>query len=319
LDDESVPSDRSSPLKALPTAGRSAPAQVFSRRKWRGPALRLTRLLVLTYIGLAAVLYTFQTSVIFPGASTQGQLYAQVAPRPGTELVRLGTPRDQEVVALFGPALTALGKPHPEPAKRPTLIYFYGNAMCLNDSISTVEQFRRLGLNVITPDYLGYGMSGGRPSEQACQETADAVYDYLISKRGIDKSKIIASGWSLGGAVAIDLARRRPVGGLIAFSTFTSGVDLARRLLPFLPVSLLLHHRFDSLSKIPHAGCPILIGHGRLDQIIPFEMAKRLAAAARSPVTTLWIDEADHNDFFHVAGRRIDDAVSEFVRGCFRS
>jgi fermentation-respiration switch protein FrsA (DUF1100 family) len=271
------------------------------------------RLFAITYIGLAAVLYTFQTSVIFPGASTQGQPYSQVQPRPGTELVRLRTARGEEVVALFGPALTALGEPNPEPDRRPILIYFYGNAMCLSDSLSVVEQFRRLGLNVIAPDYLGYGMSGGRPSEQGCQETADAVYDYLISTRRIDRAKIIATGWSLGGAVAIDLARRRPVAALMVFSTFTRVADLGRRVLPFLPVSLLLHHRFESATKIPHVGCPILIGHGRRDRIIPFAMAEQLAAAARSPVTKLWVAEADHNDFFHVAGRRIDDAVSEFV------
>lgn len=179
------------------------------------------------------------------------------------------------------------------------------------------DQFRRLGLNVIIPDYVGYGMSGGRPSERGCEDTALAVYDYLTSNRSIPSSQILAGGWSLGAAVAIDLASRKPVAGLMVFSAFTSGVDMGRRLLPFLPVSLLLHHRFDNLSKIHQVGCPILIGHGRLDSMIPFSMAEKLAAAAKSPVTTLWIAQADHNDFFDVAGRRVDDAISEFVGRIF--
>jgi uncharacterized protein len=251
--------------------------------------------------------------VIFPGASTQGDPHAQVRPEPGTELIHLKSSRGEPIVALFGPALRGDGKAHPDPAGRPTLIYFYGNAMCLASALFQFEQFRRLGLNVIIPDYVGYGMSGGRPSERGCEDTALAVYDFLTSNRAVPSSRILAGGWSLGGAVAIDLARRKPVAGLIVFCTFTSGVDLARRLLPFLPVSLLLHHRFENLSKIPHVGCPILIGHGRLDSIIPFSMAEQLAAAAGSPVTTIWIAQADHNDFFDVAGRRVDDAVSDFV------
>jgi uncharacterized protein len=276
--------------------------------------LRLVRILALIYVGVAIVLYTFQTNVIFPGASTQGDPNAQVRPEPGTELIQLKSPRGEPIVALFGSALRGDGTPHPDAANRPTLIYFYGNAMCLASELFQFREFRRLGLNVIIPDYVGYGMSGGRPSERGCEDTALAVYDYLTSPRGIPSSNILAGGWSLGGAVAIDLARRKPVAGLIVFCTFTSGVEMGRRLLPFLPVSLLLHHRFDNLSKIREITCPILIGHGRRDSIIPFAMAERLAATAESPVTTLWIAQADHNDFFDVAGRRVDDAILEFVR-----
>jgi pimeloyl-ACP methyl ester carboxylesterase len=279
--------------------------------------------LVLVYAGVAIVLYTFQTNVIFPGASTQGDPHAQLRPGPGTELIQLRSPHGENIAALFGPALRGDGEPDPDAVRRPTLIYFYGNAMCVASALFQFEHVRRLGLNVVIPDYLGYGMSGGRPSERGCQDTALAVYDYLTTRRGIPTSQILAGGiptsqilaggWSLGGAVAIDLAWRRPVSGLIVFCTFTSGVDMARRLVPFLPISLLLRHRFENLNKLRQIDCPVLIGHGRRDSVIPFGMAERLAAAAKGPVTTLWITQADHNDFFDVAGRRVDDAISEFV------
>jgi uncharacterized protein len=286
--------------------------------RWRTWSVKIVRLLLLVLMGFLFVLFGFQDRIIFPGASTQGIAAAIVRPRPGTELVELATPHGERITALFGPALTPEGKPDSQASTRPALIYFYGNAMCLAYAEQESDRFRRLGLNVIIPDYVGYGMSEGRPSEKGCQATADAAYDYLVSTRGMDPGQIISAGWSLGGAVAIDLASRRKVAGLIAFSAFTSGVDMGRRILPFVPVSLLLRHRFDSQRKIAKIRCPILIGHGRDDDLVPFTMGENLAKAAAGPVTTLWIDRAEHNDFFDVGGRRIDEAIAKFVKGISR-
>ena len=278
--------------------------------------MRFVRIVLLSYLGVLTVLFALQTRLIFPGASTQGQPSAEVHPRTGIELLQLTTKRGERVVALYGTALGPDGWPDPQAANRPTVIYFYGNAMCLNDSTEDVEKFRRLGLNVIIADYVGYGMSSGSASERGCEATADAVYDHLVASRGVRPQRIIAAGWSVGGAVAIDLAAHRQVGGLIAFSSFTSVVDMAHRLLPLVPVRLLLRHRFENLKKIQKITCPILIGHGRLDHLIPFEMGQELAAKSKGPVTTLWIDRADHNDFFEVGGRRIEDAIVKFTREC---
>jgi uncharacterized protein len=283
--------------------------------RWRTWSVKIVRMLLLVFLGYLFVLFAFQDRIIFPGASTQGTAAAIVRPRPGTELVMLATKHGEKVAALFGPALTPEGKPDPQASTRPALIYFYGNAMCLADSGPEFDRFRRLGLNVIVPDYVGYGMSEGRPSEKGCMATADAAYDYLVTTRGMNPGQIISAGWSLGGAVAIDLASRRKVAGLIAFSAFTSGVDMGRRILPFVPVSLLLRHRFDSQRKISNVHCPILIGHGRDDDIVPFTMGEKLAKATAGPVTTLWIDGVEHNNFFDVGDRRINEAVATFVKG----
>lgn len=277
--------------------------------------MKVARIGVLIYLGMVTVLFSLQTRLIFPGASTQGQSFAEVKPRAGTELVTLGTTNGERVVALYGGAILPDGRPDPQAFERPTMVFFYGNAMCLNYATAQLENFRRLGLNVLIPEYVGYGMSSGSASEKGCQATALAAYDYLVTTRKVEPRRIIAAGWSLGGAAAIDLASRKHLGGLIAFSSFTSAVEMARRTLPFVPVSLLLRHRFDNIHKIPKITCPTLIGHGRGDRIIPFEMGEELAARAGGPVTTLWIDRADHNDFFDAGGERIDQAIATFAKG----
>jgi uncharacterized protein len=264
------------------------------------------------------VFFSVQARLIFPGASTQGDPDAEVRPCDGTELVRIKTKHGDTIVALYGGAVLPNGQPDLRAADRPTMIFFYRNEMCLKYAAPQLEEFRRLGVNVLIPEYVGYGMSSGSASEKGCEATAVAAYDYLVAERKVDPDRIIAAGWSLGSAVAIELASQKKVGGLIAFSSFTSGAEMGRRILPFVPVSLLLRHRFDNIHKIAKVTCPTLIGHGRWDRITPFAMGEELAAKAGGPVTTLWIDHADHNDFFEVGGKKIDQAIEAFAEGLNR-
>ena len=293
-----------------------------SRRAWR-PFRSLVRLggfsFVLLFGGLL-VLYAFQTRMIFPGSSTQGTPEAILSPDGGIDLIHLKTARGVPVVAAFGAALTERGEPRADAANRPTMLYFYGNGWCMRWAADgDMEHFRRLGVNVLIPDYVGFGMSGGAPSESGCYETADACLDHLQQREDVDPALIVAVGRSLGGAVAIDLAARRKVAGLVAFCTFTRMVAMARKRFPLLPASLLLKHRFESLDKIARVTCPILLGHGSRDQVVPAEMTTALAIAAAkgTRVTTFTVEGADHNDFYDVGEHQILDSLGAFLKGIF--
>jgi fermentation-respiration switch protein FrsA (DUF1100 family) len=264
--------------------------------------------------GMLAALFGMQTRIIFPGSDSQGKPEAQLPPGLEDLKVILKTASGDRVVALFGPALTPQGAPHPDAAHQPTLLYFYGNGMCLSAAAqANFAWFRRLGVNVMIPDYLGYGLSGGEAGEQGCYQTADACYEHLIARKDIDPHKIVIGGRSLGGGVAIDLASRRPVAGLIAFCTFTSLTEMTRKTYPGAP-TFLLRHKFDSLSKIGRVGCPILLGHGALDSLVPCSMSKTLAEAAKAPVTFFVVDDAEHNDFYDVGERQVHDALVAFFK-----
>ena len=280
------------------------------RRRWLAWLIRVPCLI---YAGVALIFFAIQTWMIFPGSETQGKPEADVRPPPDAELVTLTTSRGDRVVVLFGQALNPDGSPRPDASTCPTLLYFYGNGMSLADATGEFGKFRRLGANVMIPEYVGYGMSGGSAGEIGCRETAEAALAYLETRKDVDRGRVVAAGWSLGGAVALDLAARHPVAGVATFCTFTSMADMGRRVVPFLPVSLLLRHRFENLSKIAKVGCPVLIGHGRQDQMIPFAMSDRLAGAAPGPVTRVTIDEADHNDFFQVGGERVRASLRRFI------
>ncbi|CAN5884340.1 alpha/beta hydrolase [soil metagenome] len=284
-------------------------------RPLRRLILRLAAMAMLLYLGVCLLIYALQTQLIFPGQDTQGTAFAQVRPGPDSELVRLSTANGVPVVGLFGPAKGAEGRVLDDASARPTMLYFYGNGMCLASSLDWFEEYRRIGLNVLIVDYVGYGLSGGSPSEANCYATADAAWAHLQSRPDIDPARIIVGGWSLGGALAVDLAAREPVAGLVVLSSFSSMAEMAASIYPWLPVRLLLRHRFDSLSKMPQVTCPALIGHGEIDPMIPAEMSDRLAASAGGPVRQFVAIGAGHNDFYLIGRDLILEEVERFVAG----
>jgi pimeloyl-ACP methyl ester carboxylesterase len=285
----------------------------LQRSRTRRVVMTLLRVVVIAYVGIVIVLTALQNSIIFPGAASQGRRDAMVRPFDGSEIVAIKASTGDQVVALFGAAQTVSGQPHPEALHRPTLLYFYGNGMCMADCAGEFTKFRRRGFNVMVPDFVGYGMSEGKPSEAGVYATADAAFEHLLSRKDIDPTRIIPTGWSLGSAAAIHLGSTRKVPCVVVVSAFTSMPDMARRLFPYLPTGLILRHHFDNESKVRRMKIPIFIGHGTRDSIIPFDMSQKLAAAAGGPVTKYDVEGADHNDVYDVGGTGLLDAIAAFA------
>lgn len=283
---------------------------------WRYSRRRLAvELGVLVAVGVGGwlVLRRQQVNIVFPGHVTQGEPNAVVTAPPGSKLITLITDRGDRVAALFGSALPSDGQPEPNADACPTVLFFYGNGLCLNQSLDLFHLFRTLGANVLIPDYVGYGMSDGVPSETGCQATADAAYAYLRAQH-IPPERLVISGWSLGSAVASDLASREPAAGLMIFGAFTSLDDMARRIIPYFPVSWLLKYHFNSRAKIAQVKTPILIVHGTADPLVPVSMSGQLEAVAGGPVTCVLIDGAGHDDLFIVGKNAISKAIRAFLR-----
>jgi hypothetical protein len=281
------------------------------------PYARLTRalwiaggLLATAYVAQVGILYSSQEALLFPGRCTQGK--SRVDPPEGAELVHLETRSGERVAALFGPALLPGGGRDPQARHRPTLLYFYGNGTCMGTALLEFELFRRAGANVLIADYVGYGMSSGKATETGCYETADAAYDYLVTRPDVETRRIISAGGSLGGAVAVDLAARKPVAGLITFMTFTSLLDVARKHFPLVPVEPLMRFKFDSLTKIAAVRCPVLLVHGNRDLMVPVGMMNRLADAVPTRATRIVVPRAAHPDLFSTGKKPISQALQQF-------
>lgn len=219
----------------------------------------------------------------------------------------------EDGVRLHGWFARALSEQNIEAEPLRTLLFCHGNAGNITHRTANIAYLVQLGINVFIFDYRGYGKSEGKPDEQGLYADALAAYEYLLSRGDVDKEKIVFFGRSLGGAVAVDLATKRPCEKLIVESTFTSVKDMSKSIFGALPVHYLVKTQFDSLSKIGTIQVPLLFIHGNRDTIVPFELGKRLFAAANEPKTFYEIQGADHNDTYEVGGKEYFERLSRFI------
>jgi fermentation-respiration switch protein FrsA (DUF1100 family) len=213
-------------------------------------------------------------------------------------LVRLESATGDEIVAF-----------HQEtPGASLTVLFAHGNAEDLGDSFSHAEQYAQLGVSVFSSDYPGYGLSSGKPTEGAAYAAAATAYQYLCEHVGLDTEAIVAHGRSLGGGVMVDVASRVSVGGLIIESSFVSVYQVVTRV-PILPVD-----QFTSLAKLAGVTAPVLVIHGQRDEVIaPWHGRRLWEALPRHRRSSLWVEDAGHNDLVEVAGRSYWDALSTFI------
>ena len=213
-----------------------------------------------------------------------------------------------EIIKLISEDGTKLSAIHLlNPNAKYTILFAHGNASDLGTIQPRLEDLENIGFSVFAYDYRGYGTSEGKPSEKNAYKDIDTAYNYLTQELKIPPQQIIVFGRSVGGGSAIDLAARKPVAGLITESTFICAFKVK------VPFQLLPFDRFPNLEKIKKVKCPVLIMHGKMDDIVPFYHSEKLFQQAPLPKLSLWVEEANHNDFTYVAGERYTKVLKEFI------
>lgn len=196
----------------------------------------------------------------------------------------------------------------PEPAARYTVLYSHGNGEDLGMALPGLEALRRAGFAVVAYDYRGYGASGGGPpSVDGALRDAEAVYRHVVGPMGVDPSRLIVYGYSVGSGPSVHLAARVPVAGLVVENGFVSIYRVLTRA-PLLPFD-----RFPNLRDVRRVRRPVLVIHGTADRVIPAWHGRRLYEAAPGPKFALWVEGAGHTDVGAVAGPRYTAALRGFA------
>jgi hypothetical protein len=191
------------------------------------------------------------------------------------------------------------------------MLFLHGNSGNLTEFTDKISGLVRLGLDVLAVDYRGFGRSEGKPTEAGVYLDAEAGYRYWLDE-GARPEELVLFGYSLGGAAAVELARRRPAAGLIVESSFTSIKDMARRLYPLAP-RFFLPDMLDSLSKVPDLTLPALFIHGDRDETVPFGQGRRLYESYGGPKEWLPVAGAGHTDVETVGGPEYRRRLTDFI------
>lgn len=238
-------------------------------RMWlRGLAV----LAIAVYGAICAYMYAEQDSLIYPGGTTDLTPLPDLAQTglKDFQAITLDTPDGEHLKAIW----------HAPREGHGVVLYLHGN----RDNLAAPWRAERLtdmtalGLGVMGVEYRGFGGSSGHPSEPGLITDAETAYDYAAKQA--PGAKIALFGDSLGTGVAVALATRRPVAGLMLDSPFSSARHVAEESYPWLPVKWLLNSPWDSYSRIATMDkTPILIAICEEDRKFPAAEGKRLFSA----------------------------------------
>jgi len=227
--------------------------------------LRVLVLPLLLYLLYASVMLAKQEQILFPASGTHHRPPA-VASSPRGRLV--GIPASFGTVRAF--YQRAAGSIEPTPA----VVYAHGNFECIEDSFSLVQPLTSAGIGVMQVEFPGFCGADGDPSFANIVEAEDLAYDWLAAQPEVDRARIVAMGYSIGGGAAGELTRNRPTRALILLSTFTSIADIAHR---YALPAFLVRYPFDNVARVREFAGPVFLEHGRRDRVIPFAMGQKLA------------------------------------------
>lgn len=174
------------------------------------------------------------------------------------------------------------------------VFYLHGNAGALNTWGYAADEFLQEGYDVFIPDYRGYGKSEGEITSQK-QLFQDVEQLYLKISRHYQEKKIIITGFSIGSGPASWLASRYQTSMLLLIAPFYSMTELANHYFPFLP-SFLLRYLLKNNEYVLRAKAPVVLIHGKKDEIIPYESSVKLKGQGGSAISLIALQGVKHND-----------------------
>ena len=192
------------------------------------------------------------------------------------------------------------------------VLFLHGNAGNVAHFLEKTAGLARLGFGVMSPDYRGFGLSEGKPSEKGVYLDSRAAFETFIQRPGVRPENVVIFGYSLGGAAAAELALEVRPQGVIFESTFTSIRDMAHEIVPLLP-RFMVSPVFETAGKMSRINAPALFIHGDRDELVPSFMGRRLYELHPGPKDIMIIPGGGHTDGHVVGGSPYLRKIREFI------
>lgn len=184
------------------------------------------------------------------------------------------------------------------------VMVFHGNGSAVFSNPDIFQDLMNAGYGVWSVGYPGYPGSTGRPTQKALVTAAKRQYDLLL-ETGVKAEDIVFYGTSLGSGVAAQLAAKHQPALLVMDAPFNSTLDMGRKQVPWLPLSLLMKDTFQSDQALTGLNVPLIWIHGTADRVIPLSQGQKLFDGYSGPKTGHVIRNGQHNNLWFLGGREI--------------
>lgn len=263
-----------------------------SRPLWRRTVARVARFVIVLYLAWAVTLFFLQPSMLYmPALAGRGMPEEQIRELEERDgLVRHWIERDGARIEAWLLRATSA-----EPA-RGLVAITHGNAELIDFLLDDAREWRRLGFDVVLPEYRGYGRSTGAPSQDGIVGDTLSAIDCALAQTG--RHALVLHGRSLGTGVAMQVAAR--IGEVasphrlelaVLEAPFTSIASFAPRY--GLP-EFIVRDPYRTDKVLPTLACPVLLLHARGDEVVPIAHSKALASLAPARVRLVEL-EGSHN------------------------
>jgi alpha-beta hydrolase superfamily lysophospholipase len=193
----------------------------------------------------------------------------------------------------------------------PLAIWFHGNAGNITGRAPIASELARRGISIFVFDYRGYGRSDGVATEEGATLDSLAAYDAVAADR---PGTIVLYGESLGGPFAAWTATKRRADCIVIENSFSSLARLGNVLYHPFPVGWFASGALTTTRWLNEAGLPVLVMHGKPDQVIPFALGMDLYNGLRVPKELLVSEIAQHDAIAFVESERYYSTVTDFIR-----
>ncbi len=203
---------------------------------------------------------------------------------------------------------------HPTASK--VWLFFMGRASDIPKNLGYVRMLLEAGASVFIFEYRGFGKSPGKPSIVGVCQDALAAYDCLVEEFGYNGNQIVFYGTSLGAAIAAHVSTVRSYAGRVLQSGFASLESIGKEMLGLLkvyPTLLFPRPLLDTINIVRKNDKPLLIMHGKHDDVIPVSHSHRIFAAAAEPKRLVVLDHSAHKGIDLTDRAPVVEALTRFL------
>ncbi len=223
---------------------------------------------VVAYVGLCLLFFVDSNRFVINPSREVSKLQEVQQKYPNLQKVSYSLPEGKRLYAWYQ-----------KPGKKGKIVLFtHGNSHSLNRFVGKITPWIDSGYGILAIEYEGFGEIPGHPTQFVMERDAKTAVKWLESQ-GYEHKDIILYGHSLGTYMATYLAAEMgqadPFDAVILDAPFLSAARAAadigrnRYFVPF-PVDWLIGDRFASDELIRKINTRLFVGHGKMDEVIPY-------------------------------------------------